>query len=279
MESLELFKLDGKVAVVTGALGLLGPVYCQGLLDAGARVVGIDLESAPMSERFVSLQQEFGPDRIGLLRADITKRSDVEKALDECIKRNAVPSILVNNAGIDQPPSDNAQSYYLEEVPLDVSSKILEVNVLGTLLMIQVFGGAMKRHEIRGSIINIGSQYAEVVPDPHFYDHIETDPPFLKPLMYGPSKAAVDALTRRFAVELGRFGIRVNSLSPGGIFNNQDPEFLRKFSERVPLVRSEYSHRMGFDYELIGPLLFLASDASSYMTGENLRVNGGFTAL
>ncbi|MBI2011715.1 SDR family oxidoreductase [Candidatus Daviesbacteria bacterium] len=275
---MERFRLDGKIAVVTGALGLLGPTFCEGLLEAGATVIGIDL-TTQVPERFRVLQERFGDDKAGVVRADITYKSEVDEALAACIRRFGVPAILVNAAGIDKPPLASARSYPLEEIPLEVNRRFLEVNVLGTFRMMQVFGGAMRKHEIRGSIINIGSQYADVVPDPHFYDHLKG---FLKLPIYGASKAALIELTREFAVHFGRYGIRVNALSPGGIYNEQkpqDPEFLRKFSERVPLVRMEYPHRMGFAHELIGPLLFLASEASSYMTGENLRVNGGFTAL
>jgi NAD(P)-dependent dehydrogenase (short-subunit alcohol dehydrogenase family) len=124
----------------------------------------------------------------------------------------------------------------------------------------------------RGSIINIGSLYASVSPDAHFYDHLPSDPPFLKPPAYGASKAALVNLTRYFATHWGPHGVRVNALSPGGVEGGQDPEFRRKFIARVPLGR------MAAAQDLRGPLIFLASDASAYVTGIELRVDGGFTS-
>jgi NAD(P)-dependent dehydrogenase (short-subunit alcohol dehydrogenase family) len=121
----------------------------------------------------------------------------------------------------------------------------------------------------RGSIVNIGSLYASVAPEPAFYDHI---PGFLKPPAYGASKAGVVALTRYFARLWGPSGVRVNALSPGGVLGGQDEQFLGKFTARVPL------RRLAENDDLVGPLLFLASDDSRYVTGQELRVDGGFTA-
>ena len=122
----------------------------------------------------------------------------------------------------------------------------------------------------RGSIVNIASLYASIAPIPSLYDHIE--PTFTKPAAYGASKAAVVNLTRYYARLWGRYGVRVNALSPGGVRGMQDEEFVRKYSERVPLGR------MAEAGDLVGPMLFLASDASRYVTGHELRVDGGFTA-
>jgi NAD(P)-dependent dehydrogenase (short-subunit alcohol dehydrogenase family) len=124
----------------------------------------------------------------------------------------------------------------------------------------------------RGSIVNIGSLYAAVSPDARFYDHLPADPPFLKPPAYGASKAALVNLTRYLATHWAPRGVRVNALSPGGVEGGQDAEFKRKFVARVPLGR------MAEPRDLSGPLIFLASDASSYVTGVELRVDGGFTA-
>ena len=122
-----------------------------------------------------------------------------------------------------------------------------------------------------GAIINIGSLYAGVSPDARFYDHLECAPPFLKPPAYGASKAALVNLTKYLAAHWAPYGVRVNSLSPGGVLGGQDEEFKRKFCARVPM------ERMAETGDLVGPLLFLASRASSYVTGIDLRVDGGFT--
>ena len=144
-------------------------------------------------------------------------------------------------------------------------------NTLGLFQVVQVFGADMVKAG-RGSIINIGSLYASVSPDPRFYDHIVSDPPFLKPPAYGASKAAIVNLTRYLATAFGPHNVRVNALSPGGVLGAQDEEFKRKFCARVPLGR------MAVHDDLAGPIQFLASDASAYVTGTELRIDGGFTA-
>lgn len=262
------FRLDGKVAVVTGALGRLGAVWVEALLESGARVLGLDLPGHAVSDGFARLQKAHG-EKLRLASADVTARDALEAALRGCVKDLGPPDVLVNNAGIDQPPARLPQTFRLEDIPLDVCRAILEVNVLGLFLTTQVFGREMAARR-RGSIINLGSLYTDVSPDVRLYDHIPGDPPFLKPPAYGASKAAVHSLTLYFAAHWGPFQVRVNTLSPGGILGDQDAEFRRKFCDRVPLGR------MGTAEDLKGPLLFLASDASQYVTGIQLAVDGGF---
>ena len=273
------FQLDDTVAVVTGASGMLGPIWVGALLDAGARVFALDLERAAVSsglqtllDRYSQVTHSTGAPRLRLHHADVMDRDSLVVAQAACAGTMGVASVLVNNAGIDQPAStDRAASYRMEDVPMDVSRAILEVNTLGTFQVSQVFGGEMVKAR-RGSIINIGSLYASVSPDLRLYDHMNLDPPFLKPPAYGASKAAVVNLTRYLATAWGPYGVRVNALSPGGVLGGQDPEFQRKFNDRVPLGR------MAEAADLTGPLRFLASDASAYVTGTELRVDGGFTA-
>ena len=265
------FRLDGKVAVVTGVLGNLGPVWAQGLLEAGATVVGLDLPEAQPNAAFAALQQTYGDGRLTMLGASVTDREALTAARDRVLAQAGVPDVLVNNAGIDQPPSANGGGYRLEEIPLEINRRIFEVNTLGLFQVAQIFGAEMAKAR-RGSIVNIGSLYAAVSPDPRFYDHIVSDPPFLKPPAYGASKAAVINLTKYLATAWGPYGVRVNTLSPGGVLGRQDEQFKRKFCDRVPLGR------MALHEDLIGPLQFLASDASAYVTGTELRVDGGFTA-
>jgi len=195
----------------------------------------------------------------------------MEEACEQCIETFGVPTILVNNAGIDRPPSSAAGGYLVENIPLEENRQILEVNTLGVFLVCQVVGARMVAAG-RGSIINIGSLYAGVSPDQRFYDHIAGDVPFLKPPAYGASKAAVINLTRYLATLWAPRGVRVNALSPGGVLGGQDEEFKRKFCSRVPMGR------MARAEDLRGPLLFLASSASSYVTGTELLVDGGYTA-
>ncbi len=265
-----LLDLSGDVAVVTGALGKLGPVWVETLLDAGAQVLALDRGGQAASPEFHRVQARFGPERLELAFADVCNRAELEAALARCVQVFGTPTILVNNAGIDAPPAAGGKGYRLDEIPLAVNLRILEVNAAGLFLVSQVFGAAMVAQQ-RGCIINIGSLYASVSPDARLYDHIPGDPPFIKPPAYGASKAAVLNLTKYLATHLAPHGVRVNALSPGGVLGGQDEDFKRKFCARVPLGR------MATAEDLRGPLLFLASSASAYVTGINLQVDGGFT--
>jgi NAD(P)-dependent dehydrogenase (short-subunit alcohol dehydrogenase family) len=267
----ELFSLKAEIAVVTGALGKLGPIWIDALLEAGANVFALDHPKAEKSEAFKKLQAQYNDRRLQFASADVKERRALEAASQKCLDTFGVPSVLVNNAGIDQPPDQLDKSCCLEEIPFEINREVFEVNTLGLFLVTQVFGRQMVKAG-RGSIINIGSLYASVSPDSRFYDHIECDPPFLKPPAYGASKAAAVNMTRYLATLWAPCGVRVNALSPGGVQGGQDTEFKRKFCERVPLGR------MADDSDLRGPLLFLASSASSYVTGIELVVDGGFTA-
>jgi NAD(P)-dependent dehydrogenase (short-subunit alcohol dehydrogenase family) len=254
--------LAGAVAVVTGALGKLGPVWIAALADAGATVVGIDVhaEGAEAPRGSAALE-----------RGDVVERGSLEAVRERVLAEHGAASVLVNNAGIDQPPGASDRTYRVEDVPLDDFRRTLDVNLTGVFNATQVFGAPM-RDAGRGSIVNIGSLYASIAPEPGFYDHFEVDPPFLKPAAYGASKAGVVSLTRYFARLWGPYGVRVNALSPGGVAGGQDDEFVRKYCARVPL------RRMADPSDLAAPLVFLASDASRYLTGHELRVDGGFTA-
>ena len=267
----DLFSLKGEIAVVTGAFGKLGPIWIETLLEAGAKVFALDHPDTEISPDFKRIQNRFDDLRLQPASADVTDRKSLETSCQKCLDAFGVPSILVNNAGIDQPPDQPDKGCCLEEIPFELNREVFEVNALGLFLVTQVFGGQMVKAG-RGSIINIGSLYASVAPDSRFYDHIECDPPFLKPPAYGASKAAAVNLTRYIATLWASCGVRVNALSPGGVQGDQDAEFKRKFCERVPLGR------MAEDSDLRGPLLFLASSASSYVTGIELVVDGGFTA-
>lgn len=230
--------LAGEVALVTGARGRLGPVWASALEQAGAEVVAIDVEDA-----------------------DVTDRASLEAVRD---RLERAPSVLVNNAGIDQPPDAGAGAVLDHREFL----RVLDVNLAGAFNATLVFGEPMVAAG-RGVIVNIGSLYASIAPEPGFYDHLEG---FLKPPAYGASKAGLVQLTKYFARLWGPRGVRVNTLSPGGVRAQQDPAFLAKYCARVPLGR------MAEPEDLTGPLVFLASEVSRYLTGHELRVDGGFTA-
>jgi NAD(P)-dependent dehydrogenase (short-subunit alcohol dehydrogenase family) len=264
------FRLDNEVAVVTGACGKLGPVWVDALLEAGARVAALDLRGASVSAAFCAAADRAG-DALRRIDCDITDRASIEEAAARVTAELGEPSILVNNAGIDQPPDSPGGRHQLHELPIDPFRRMIEVNLIGTFQVTQVFGARMAARG-GGSIINIGSLYASVSPDPHFYEHLAGNAPFIKSPAYGASKAGVVSLSKFFATHWAGSGVRVNTLSPGGVLAGQDEQFKAKYGARVPLGR------MVQPEDLKGPLVFLASRASSYVTGHELRVDGGFTA-
>jgi NAD(P)-dependent dehydrogenase (short-subunit alcohol dehydrogenase family) len=264
------FTLDNQVAVVTGACGRLGPIWTEALLDAGARVAALDLPRAQASDAFKALAARAG-DRVKRFDCDITQRGSIEGAAQRVRTELGDAAVLVNNAGVDQPPDSAGTRSAIEQLSIEQFRLMVEVNLLGTFQVTQVFGAAMAVRGA-GSIVNIGSLYASVSPDQRFYDHLPGDAPFLKSPAYGASKAAVVNMTKYFSTLWGPRGVRVNTLSPGGVLGAQDEQFKAKYGGRVPLGRMAT-----FD-DLKGPLVFLASSASSYVTGHELRVDGGFTA-
>ena len=264
------FSLERQIAVVTGAGGTLGAVWIEALLDAGARVAALDLPGAPVSSAFRALS-DAAPLEVQRFDCDITNRGSIESAAAAVAARLGPPTVLVNNAGVDQPPDAGANRSRIDDLSIEQFRRMIEVNLLGTFQMTQVFGAQMATQG-NGSIINIGSLYASVSPDQRFYDHLPGDLPFLKSPAYGASKAAVVNMTKYFSTLWGRQGVRVNTLSPGGVLAGQDDRFRTKYSTRVPLGRMAQAE------DLKGPLVFLASPASSYVTGHELRVDGGFTA-
>jgi NAD(P)-dependent dehydrogenase (short-subunit alcohol dehydrogenase family) len=256
-----LFDLDGRVAVVTGGMGQLGQVYLAGLAERGMRVASFDVAAGDV------------PDGVRAHEVDVTDRAAVAAALDDVVAEWGVPHLLVNNAGLDSPPDAPADEVGpFEDYPEAAFDEVMDVNVKGTLLCCQVVGGAMAG-EGRGSIVNVSSVYGLLSPPQDLYEFRRArGEVFFKPVAYSVSKSALLNLTRYLATYWGKSGVRVNTLTLGGVRRDQEQEFLDAFAARSPLGRMLDAR------EALGAVVFLASDASSYVTGSNVVVDGGWSA-
>jgi NAD(P)-dependent dehydrogenase (short-subunit alcohol dehydrogenase family) len=265
------FKLDGKVAIVTGALGLLGREHCAALAQAGARVVCADLDGEACGALAETLTQRTRLAALGVA-LDITEPDSVEALGERTLGAFGSVDVLVNNAGIDDKyKSDASAESSFELYPVERFRRVLDVNVTGTFLCSQRIGRHMARRG-SGSIINIASTYGVVAPQQELYRRPDGSQSFFKSAAYPTSKGAVLQFTRFLATYWGSAGVRVNALSPGGVAQDPDPHFRAAYAARTPLGR------MAEPSDYHGALVFLASDASAYMTGANLIVDGGWTA-
>lgn len=268
----DLFSVKDKVVIVTGGLGQLGRQFSLALADRGAKVAIFDIQvdEQRVAKRFAGRRHD--ENRI-FVQADITQRRSIEDGVGLVTAKWGVPHALINNAALDAPPNAPAEENGpFERYPERSWDTVFEVGVKGAFLCCQVIGGQMAEAG-RGSIINIGSIYGLVAPDQRIYEYRCTGgTPFFKPAAYSASKSALLNLTRYLAVYWAANNVRVNTLTLGGVFNNQDTQFLANYAARVPLGR------MAREDEYNGAITFLISDASSYMTGANLIVDGGWTA-
>lgn len=267
-----MFCVNGRVAVITGGMGQLGASYAVALAERGAKVAVFDLATSPKSAN-PALAQAMDDGTIVAYRVDITDRDSVQTAADLLIDRWGPPQVLVNNAGLDSPPDAPPEEVGpFESYPLSSLDKVMDVNLKGTVICCQVIGAEMAEQG-RGSIINISSIYGMLSPCQDIYAfRRQQGEVFYKPVAYAVSKSAVLNLTRYLATYWGKQGVRVNTLTLGGVFNDQPEEFLQAYSARVPMGRMA-----GAD-ELSGAVIFLASDAAAYMTGSNMIIDGGWSA-
>ena len=257
-----LFDLSGRVVAITGGLGQLGSALTVALIARGADVVVLDLAAPSVTEATARV-----------IETDVTDRASVEGALAAIEADNGVPHVLVNAAAIDAPPDAPADEVGpFEDVPASALGRVLDVNVGGVVTCCQVVGGAMARAG-RGSIVNISSIYGMLSPDQRIYDfRREAGEEFVKPVAYSVSKSALYNLTRYLATYWAHDGVRVNTLTLAGIANDQPDAFVEAYTARMPVGR------MMDVSEAVGAVVFLASEASSYVTGSNLVVDGGWSA-
>lgn len=266
----DLFDVSREVVLITGVCGQLGREYARTFLDRGARVVGLDVQPAPAS---AALQAQYG-ERFLFCAADVVDKATLEQALVQIRKQAGVPTVLVNNAAIDSPPSASPEENGpFESYPEASWDKVIDVNLKGVYLCCQVFGSAMAQAR-KGSIVNVCSIYGVVAPDQSLYEYRrQRGEVFFKPVAYSASKSGVLNLTRYLAVYWARQNVRVNAVTIAGVFNNQEQAFLDAYCARIPIGR------MANVNEYSGSMLYLASAASAYMTGSNLTIDGGWTAI
>ena len=270
MHNMDLFNLEGKIALVTGALGLSGKEHCRALAQAGATVIVADLNEDACADFAASL-----PHGAVGLAFGITSEEEVAKAAEWVESHFLGLDILVNNAAINdhfQTDADILAMSSFENYPVELFQKSWEVNVKGVFLCSQKFGQLMLKRG-KGSIINIASTYGIVGPDQSLYQNEAGEQLFYKTPAYPTTKGAVINFTRYLSAYWGKNGIRVNTLSPGGVENGQTDFFIQKYAQKTTL------NRMAQTNDYAGALVFLASDASAYMTGANLVVDGGFTSI
>lgn len=259
-------RLDGQVALVTGGAGILGQVFCRALIEAGARVAVVDL----LADAAVSAAGELGDAAAGF-GCDVSDPASVGAAVDAVMARFGRIDVLVNNAATK---TAHVPAFFepFETYSLETWREVMSVNIDGMFLMAQAVGREMLKAG-SGRIIQTASIYGLVGPDARIYDGSHyLGGPINTPAVYSASKAAVVGLTKWLATHWADKGIRVNCLVPGGVSSGQNGVFDQKYSARTPMGR------MARAEEMAPPLLFLASDASSYVTGQVLAVDGGWTA-
>jgi NAD(P)-dependent dehydrogenase (short-subunit alcohol dehydrogenase family) len=265
------FDLTGRVAVVTGGAGLLGRRHCEALARAGATVVIADVDGDGAQAAAAEVAQSHRTQALGVA-TDITRAADVERLLAEVLDTFGRVDVLINNAANNPQVAPDAASSWarLEHFPLEQWQADLDVGLTGAFLCSRTIGAELARRGA-GVILNVASDLAVIAPDQRLYrqEGLPEEEQPVKPVSYTVVKTALLGLTRYLATYWAGAGVRVNALSPGGVQTDQPAEFVERLSRLVPLGRMAAAD----EYE--GVVLFLCSDASSYMTGQNVVVDGG----
>lgn len=270
----EKFNLAGKTALITGAAGLLGREHAVALLESGATVVLTDLSESALSGVRDALCVKADPARVRTYVMDVSRPDSIQAVASELASVGCRIDILVNNAAIDpkvQGDQGVLETSRLENFPLKQWELQVAVGLTGAFLCSQVFGSAMAADGKGGTILNIASDLSVFSPDQRIYrkDNVAEHMQPVKPVTYSVIKAGLVGLTRYLATYWANQGVRCNALSPGGVFNGQGEEFVRRLSSLIPLGR------MAQHDEYRAAVQFLCSDASAYMNGQNVVMDGG----
>jgi len=264
MKIQKIFDLTDKVVIITGSSGMLGTQYAYGLSECGANVIlaDIDISKSKITEK--QIKKKFSTDPMSI-KLDLTNKESILSMTSLILKKYSKIDVLINNAAYQG--NSKIRSSGFENLELETWNQAIDVNLTGVFLCCQSIGKQMVKQK-SGNIINIASTYGLVGPDQRIYGKSGQN----SAIFYAATKSAILNLTRYLATYWEGKGIRVNTFSPGGVENNQDPNFIKRYSKKTPLGR------MAKKDEYVGSMIFLASDASSYMTGSNLIVDGGWTA-
>ncbi len=270
----DLFDLTGRVAVITGGGGLLGEQHGIAIASAGGTPVLADVRVDAAREVAAKIAGAYGVPALALA-CDITQSQDVEGLLAEVLRRYARVDILINNAANNPRVEDGAAPRWtsLERMDRGLWEADLAVGLTGAFLCAQIVGGEMARRG-KGAVVNVSSQYGILAPDQRVYRDpaLPPDEQPIKPLGYTVVKAGIIGMTKWLATYWAERGVRVNTLTVGGVYNEQPAEFVRRIADRIPMAR------MAQPSEYQGAIQFLCSEASSFMTGANLVIDGGMSA-
>jgi NAD(P)-dependent dehydrogenase (short-subunit alcohol dehydrogenase family) len=267
----DIFDLTNRVAIITGGAGLLGLKHAEAIASRGGIPVLVDLAFSNPITKALEIATKYNVDAIGL-EINITKPDEVQMMLDSILARYNRIDILINNAANNPKVEAVSEKPWsrLENFPLNLWEDDIAVGLTGAFLCSQIVGSEMARRK-KGVILNIASDLAVIAPDQRIYRKagIQDDQQPVKPVTYSVVKAGIVGLTRYLATYWANLGVRVNAISPGGVYNNQPDEFVQNLTNLIPMGR------MADVNEYQGAILFLCSDASSYMTGFNLVMDGG----
>ncbi len=270
----DMFNLSGKVAVITGGAGLLGVKHAEAIAEYGGIPVLFDINETQAKERAKEIAEKYQVQAIGI-GGDITDKQDIERVRDELLKEFSHIDILINNAANDPKVKEEENQMpwsRFEQFSRDVWDGDIAVGLTGAFLCAQIFGNEMAKQK-KGVILNIASDLGVIAPDQRIYrkENTADDMQPVKPVTYSVVKHGLIGLTKYLATYWADNGIRVNAISPGGVYNGQPDAFVEKLAQLIPLGR------MADKDEYKAAIIFLVSDASSYMTGANLNIDGGRT--
>lgn len=271
MTYVESFSLKNKTVLITGAAGILGKEFCNGLAEYNANIALVDINGEEAFKHARLLTDRYGI-KAKAFECDVSSLGSVKQMVEDVVKDFAEINVLHNNAA---GKTKNLNNFFakFEDFSLETWNEIMSVNLSGMFLVAQAVGKVMLKQNKGGSIIQTASIYGMLAPDQRIYeDSFYMGTEINTPAVYTASKAAVIGLTKYLAAYWGDKGIRVNCISPGGVESGQNDIFVRKYANRTPL------NRMAKYNEIVGALIYLASDASSYVTGQNFAIDGGLSA-